>query len=110
MSILFRIAVPADDAPAPVAVITARQLAALRRYLRAEGDRIITNAAADNAAYFAAVACAERRATHSYFDQHVIQDDELGYFAIDEGDYGALGQPMIDRIVYTAPGGMLDEF
>src|SRR3546814_13079574 len=71
---------------------------------------IISNAAADNAAYFAAVACAERRALHSYFDQHVIQDDELGYLAIDEGDYGALGQPMIDRIVYTARGGMPDEF
>src|SRR3546814_7391860 len=51
--------------------------------------QIISNAAADNAAYFAAVACAERRALHSYFDQHVIQDDELGYLAIDEGDYGA---------------------
>src|SRR3546814_10434645 len=42
MSILFRIAVPADDTLAPVAVITARQLAALRRILRAEGDRIGT--------------------------------------------------------------------
>ena len=40
MSILFRIAVPADDAPEPVAVITARRLAALRRYLRAESDRL----------------------------------------------------------------------
>ena len=40
MSILFRIAVPADDTLAPVAVITARQLASLRRVLRAEGDRI----------------------------------------------------------------------
>lgn len=40
MSILFRIALPADDTPAPVAVITARQLAALRRYLRAEGDHM----------------------------------------------------------------------
>lgn len=40
MSILFRIAVPADDTLAPLAVITARQLASLRRVLRAEGDRI----------------------------------------------------------------------
>src|SRR3546814_8775207 len=40
MSILFRIALPADDTPAPVAVITARQLAALRRYLRAVGDHM----------------------------------------------------------------------
>jgi len=71
----------------------------------------ITNAAAaDNAAYFAAVACAERRALSSYFDQHVIEDEELGYLAVDEGDYGALSQPMIDRIVYTAQGGMLDEY
>ncbi|CCW16974.1 FIG01095466: hypothetical protein [Sphingobium indicum BiD32] len=71
----------------------------------------ITNpAAADHAAYFAAVACAERRALHSYFDQHVIQDGELGYLAIDEGDYGALTPGMIDRIVYTAQGGVLDEY
>lgn len=40
MSILFRIAVPADESDTPVANITARQLAALRRYLRAEGERI----------------------------------------------------------------------
>lgn len=48
----------------------------------------ITNiAAADqHAAYFAAVANAERRAMHSYFDQHVVEDDELGFLAIDEGD------------------------
>lgn len=40
MSILFRIAVPADDAETPVAAITGRQLAALRRYLRSEGERL----------------------------------------------------------------------
>lgn len=70
---------------------------------------ITTNAAADNASYFAAVACAERRALHSYFDQHVIEDSDLGYLAIDEGDYGALSEPMIDRIVYTTPGLLIDE-
>ena len=71
---------------------------------------ITNNAAADNAAYFAAVACAERRALHSFFDQHVIADSDLGYLAIDEGDYGTLSQPMIDRIVYTTPGVLIDEF
>ncbi|AJR26846.1 MULTISPECIES: hypothetical protein [Sphingobium] len=70
----------------------------------------ITTAAADNAAYFAAVTNASRRAQRSYFDQHVIEDSELGYLAIDEGDYGALSQAMIDRIVYTAPGGLIDEY
>lgn len=40
MSVLFRIAVPADEALDRYAVITARQLAAFRRYLRAEGERI----------------------------------------------------------------------
>jgi len=40
MSILFRIAVPADEMEPPVAVITARQLAALRRYLHAQSERI----------------------------------------------------------------------
>ena len=37
---------------------------------------IATSAAADNAAYFAAVANAERRALSSYFDQHVIADED----------------------------------
>ena len=36
MSILFRIAVPADDTLAPVAVITARQLAALMQSVTGE--------------------------------------------------------------------------
>ena len=40
MSILFRIAVPADETTDPYAIITARQLAAFRRFLRAEGDRL----------------------------------------------------------------------
>lgn len=40
MSILFRIAVPTDEALEPIAVITARQLAVLRRYLRTESDRM----------------------------------------------------------------------
>ena len=72
----------------------------------------ITSTAAQNdaAAYLAAVACAERRALHSFFDQHVLEDGEAGYITIDEGDYGALPMPMIDRIVYSVPGAMSDEF
>ncbi|KKW90316.1 hypothetical protein [Sphingobium chungbukense] len=40
MTILFRIMDPADNGTSPTAVITARQLATFRRYLRAEGDRL----------------------------------------------------------------------
>lgn len=40
MSTQFRIAVPADELTDPVAVVTARQLAAFRGFLRAEGDRL----------------------------------------------------------------------
>lgn len=71
---------------------------------------ISTSAAADNAAFFAAVTSAERRARHSYFDQHVITDPEGGYLTIDEGDYSALPMTIIDRVVHTTPGGMSDEF
>lgn len=67
-------------------------------------------AIADTAAYLAAVACAEQRALHSYFDQHVIEDQDAGYLAIDEGDYNALAPALIDRIVHTVPGAMHDEF
>lgn len=71
---------------------------------------ISTIAAADNTAFFMAVANAERRALHSYFDQHVLADDEAGYITIDEGDYSALPMTIIDRIVHSVPGGLLDEF
>lgn len=70
---------------------------------------ITTIAGTDTAAYLAAIACAERRALHSYFDQHVIED-EGRYITIDEGDYGALPMQIIDRVVYTVPGGLDDEY
>ena len=61
------------------------------------------------AAYLAAIACAERRALHSYFDQHVLEDEEAGFIAIDEGDYGALPAMLIDKVVHTIPDGLWDE-
>ncbi|MBO9582063.1 MAG: hypothetical protein J7498_14320 [Sphingobium sp.] len=57
----------------------------------------------------AAIDQAERRARDSYFDQHVIEDHEAGYLAIDEGDYSPLPSQLIDRIVYTVGGQLLDE-
>ena len=60
--------------------------------------------------YFAALALAERRALHSFFDQHIIEDRELGYFALDEGDYNALPAHLAARVVHTVHGAMLDEF
>ena len=48
------------------------------------------NLQSDSNSYFEALATAERRALHSFFDQHVVEDDDLGYFALDEGDYNAL--------------------
>ena len=39
------------------------------------------------------------------------QDEYVGRFvAIDEGDYNALPQNLIDRIVHTVPGMMADDF
>lgn len=60
--------------------------------------------------YFAALALAERRAMHSFFDQHIIEDRELGYFALDEGDYNALPANLAARVVHTVHGAMSDEF
>ena len=60
--------------------------------------------------YFEALETAEKRALHSFFDQHVIEDDELGYFALDEGDYNILPAHLAARVVHTVHGGMLDEF
>ena len=60
--------------------------------------------------YFDALALAECRALHSYFDQHIVEDRELGYFALDEGDYNALPAHLAARVVHTVHGAMLDEF
>ncbi|WP_228243302.1 hypothetical protein [Porphyrobacter sp. GA68] len=60
--------------------------------------------------YFEALAVAERRALHSFFDQHVVEDEDLGYFALDEGDYNALPAHLAIRVVHTVHGAMLDEY
>ncbi|MEL6708859.1 MAG: hypothetical protein AAGF33_03095 [Pseudomonadota bacterium] len=60
--------------------------------------------------YFAALAIAERRALHSFFDQHIVEDRELGYLALDEGDYNALPAHLAARVVHTVQGAMSDEF
>lgn len=64
----------------------------------------------DSNSYFEALALAEQRALHSFFDQHIIADDELGYIALDEGDYNALPDHLAGRVVHTVHGAMLDEF
>ena len=42
--------------------------------------------------------------------QHIVEDRELGYFALDEGDYNALPAHLAARVVHTVHGAMLDEF
>ncbi|SDA36040.1 hypothetical protein [Sphingomonas sp. NFR15] len=69
-----------------------------------------TAAHADTVNYLAALAFAERRALHSFFDQHVIEEGDGHYIAIDEGDYDALPMRLIERVVHTVPGRMSDEF
>jgi hypothetical protein len=69
----------------------------------------ISNAAlADGAAFLAACTNAQRRARHSYFTQYVITDGELGYLAVDEGDYSPMPMEMIDRVVYAVTGDLDD--
>ena len=50
------------------------------------------------------------RAQHSFFDQHVIENHDGSFSATDEGDYNALSQDLIDRIVHSVPGMMADDF
>ena len=64
---------------------------------------------ADQSAYVAALDQAHARAFHSYFTQYILTDDEAGYVAIDEGDYGALAPRLYDRIVETVPSKLCDE-
>ncbi|KEO86776.1 MULTISPECIES: hypothetical protein [Erythrobacteraceae] len=68
------------------------------------------NIESNSNSYFEALATAEQRALHSFFDQHVVEDDDLGYFALDEGDYNALPAHLASRVVHTVHGAMLDEF
>ncbi|KWV91902.1 hypothetical protein [Erythrobacter sp. YT30] len=68
------------------------------------------NLESNSNSYFEALATAERRALHSFFDQHIIEDKRLGYFALDEGDYNALPAYLAARVVHTIHGAMSDEF
>ena len=60
--------------------------------------------------YFTALVVAERRAQHSFFDQHIVEDRELGYVAMDEGDYNALPAHPAARVVHTVHGAKSGEF
>lgn len=53
---------------------------------------------------------AERRSFHSFFDIHVIANEDGTYSLFEEGDYGAIPNHLIDSITYTADGKMSDEF
>jgi hypothetical protein len=64
---------------------------------------------ADQAAFVAALDQAHARAYHSYFTQYVVIDEEAGYLAVDEGDYGALPARLMDRVVDMVPSKISDE-
>jgi len=65
---------------------------------------------ADQAAFVAALDQAHARSFHSYFTQYVLADENAGYVAVDEGDYNALPQSMMDRVVEAVPSKLNDEF
>lgn len=69
-----------------------------------------TITSSSTAGYLAALASAESRALHSFFDQHIILGDDDHYFALDEGDYNALPSYLEHRVVETIPGAMSDEW
>src|SRR3546814_12265598 len=60
--------------------------------------------------YFEALELAERRALHSYFDQHIVEDEELGSIALDEGDYVALPAHLAPHVVHTIHGAFMNAF
>lgn len=64
----------------------------------------------DQAAFVAALDQAHARSYHSYYTQYVLTDNEAGYIAVDEGDYGALPKAMLDRVIDTVPRRLSDEF
>ena len=64
----------------------------------------------DQAAFIAALDQAHARSLHSYFTQYVLVDEDAGYVAVDEGDYNALPQNLLDRVVEAVPSKLSDEF
>ena len=64
----------------------------------------------DQAAFIAALDTAHARAFHSYYTQYILTDEEAGYIAIDEGDYGALPKSLQDRVIDAVAGKLADEF
>lgn len=64
----------------------------------------------EHARYLEAVANAKERATHSYFDQHIIRMGDGQYWVADEGSYETLMQDLVDRIVTTVAAGRIDEY
>ncbi len=60
--------------------------------------------------YFEALEQAERRSLHSFFDQHIVEDAEAGYIALDEGDYSCLPVHLAERVVHTVHGAMSDDY
>ncbi len=65
---------------------------------------------ADQAAFVDALDRAYVRSFHSYFTQYVLRDDAQRYIAVDEGDYDALPQALVDRVVEAVPGKLGDEY
>src|SRR3546814_4423568 len=51
--------------------------------------------------YFEALELAERRALHSYFDQHIVEDEELGYIALDRSEEHSSELQSLMRISYA---------
>ena len=70
---------------------------------------IDAGAQADTRAYLEAHASAMERAGHSYFDQHIIREEDGRYWVADEGDYSPLLARIYDRIVHTVDAGLSDE-
>ena len=71
---------------------------------------ISNNFNAEQVAFLAALDTANARAFHSYFTQYILADDEAGYIAIDEGDYGALPAHLLARVIEAVPSRFIDEF
>lgn len=60
-------------------------------------------------AFAAALKVAEIRANCTFFDQHIVENEDGTFTSIDEGDYGTLPQHMVERIVHTVGGKLSDE-
>lgn len=61
-------------------------------------------------AFHEAVNRAEMRSYHTYFNTHVVEENDGSFQVIQDTSYDTIPMHIIDRITYTAQGRMAEDY